>query len=239
MTVTFLHSFISCEDSFSQIFSGLKLGVQSSIDLCAAEMEAKIKKQIKSIELKEFVITCCPSPMNQYSARYVSVLVAKKLGIPFICLQRKLPQKAKNYNYYYSMGESGRTKLLRESLICPKRKFKGKKVILIDDAYSTGAAIKSSAKILRENGAAKVFSFVYLKLPKRRVGIEAEVAECLFAKHGLNFLISIANNKNNRLAPRFLFIVFNLPRDQLNILLNSINADRKHNLLRGLKKYAR
>lgn len=235
--ITFLHSFVSCDDYFSQLFSGLKLGVKKSVDLCAEEIAAEIKKQLGHSARKDFVLTCCPSPIPNYSALYISTAVAKKLGIPLISLKRRVLGQEKYYDYYYSKDKKERLKLIKETLICPKGKFNGRNIILIDDAYSTGAAMESAEKILRKNGAKIIIQIAYLKLPKKCSATEAEVAQCLFTKYGLDFLVSTASDENNFLTPRFLYTLLQLQPSQLKTILDSVSVSRKSYLIRSIKEY--
>ncbi|MEZ0537214.1 ComF family protein [Caldicellulosiruptoraceae bacterium PP1] len=78
--------------------------------------------------------------------RYVNVLIRTKDTKPF-----------------YKLKKEQREKEIRNSIVINKRYIdliKDKNVLLIDDIFTTGATLNECSRILKENGAQKVFAAV-------------------------------------------------------------------------------
>lgn len=75
--------------------------------------------------------------------------------------------KSKNTMPQMSLGFVQRSKNLRGSIILDKKKMiKDQKILLIDDVYTTGSTLNECAKVLKANGADKVYCLTIAKTKK-------------------------------------------------------------------------
>jgi ComF family protein len=73
-------------------------------------------------------------------------------------------QKSKHTTAQARLHRSDRLKNPGESFSLVKNaNVKGKTIILVDDVYTTGATLQECAKVLKQNGAGKVFAMVWAK----------------------------------------------------------------------------
>lgn len=85
-------------------------------------------------------------------------LLAKELSKRFnIPMENKMLTRIKRTKPQKELNDSDRKKNMKNAFIVDKNIVKYKKVILVDDIYTTGSTIDGCAKVLKENGVNKVY----------------------------------------------------------------------------------
>lgn len=110
-----------------------------------------------------------PVPMNKKKKRIrgynQTELIAKELSKYFnMQIDTKNLVKEKNTPMQSSLGKSERTKNVKNvyKVLYPE-KIKGKKVLILDDIYTTGATVNECRKILQNEKVGKVGVFIVAK----------------------------------------------------------------------------
>lgn len=117
------------------------------------------------IKEKKFVITCVPISKSRYQWRgfnqslllgrnlsnltdlsFVELLTTKRKNKPQVGLSKK--ERAKNIEDKINVLDWNRTKI------------NGKRILIVDDVYTTGSTLEACAKIMRQNGAKEVWGIV-------------------------------------------------------------------------------
>lgn len=87
-------------------------------------------------------------------AAVIAEQVAERIGIPFI---ENALVKVKDNPPFYRLGRIERLKMIKGAFDIEDLSFVGKRVLLVDDVYTTGATVGECRRILMLNGAEKVF----------------------------------------------------------------------------------
>jgi ComF family protein len=96
---------------------------------------------------------------SDYLARAVADVESKQY--------KNLLVKIKNTKPQMSLGLSARQKNLKGAIAMRRNiNVKGKNIVLIDDVFTTGATLNECAKVLKQNGANKVYCFTIAKTSK-------------------------------------------------------------------------
>lgn len=84
--------------------------------------------------------------------------------------ESKLIERVKHTEPQTSLSGKHRRENLKEAFgYVGSKKGKGKRVLLVDDVFTTGATMRECAKVLKRNGAREVWGFVVARsLPKRQ-----------------------------------------------------------------------
>jgi ComF family protein len=94
-------------------------------------------------------------------ARCISVM----LGTPVDYLGLR---RIRNTPAQVGMKKEERSKNVRDAFkVAPPGTFKGKKVLLVDDVYTTGATVNECARVLKKDGAKKVDVLTAARVPLR------------------------------------------------------------------------
>ena len=107
-----------------------------------------------------------PIPLNEKRRRWRGFNQAEEIGkelskflkIPLVknCLKR-----IKNAQPQVELSEKERRENVKDIFFCQnKKEIFGKKILLVDDVYTTGATMEEAARILKESGAKKIFGVV-------------------------------------------------------------------------------
>lgn len=86
--------------------------------------------------------------------------VAKKIGVKF---DRTNLIRIKNTKSQGTQSAKGRHRNIRNAFVC-KSRLDGKRVLLIDDVFTTGSTVNECARILRKNGAKSVIVLTLLRV---------------------------------------------------------------------------
>jgi len=107
-----------------------------------------------------------PIPLNEKRRRWrgfnqteeIGKELSKFLKIPLVknCLKR-----IKNAQPQVELSEKERRENVKDIFFCQnKKEILGKKILLVDDVYTTGATMEEAARILKESGAKEVRGIV-------------------------------------------------------------------------------
>lgn len=103
-------------------------------------------------------ITCVPMKGRKRLYNQSAVIaghVAKSMNIPFA---ENALVKIKDNPPFYKLGRNERLKLIKGAFdIGDDLSFVGKRVLLIDDIYTTGVTVGECRRVLNMNGAAEVY----------------------------------------------------------------------------------
>lgn len=164
-TQSFLDQVIVCADYNHPIISksvkDLKYRYIEDLGLFLGDLMARFIKQEQPIEsLSSFLITTVPlhkkrqleRNFNQSSLITERFCESLKLAKPIDILGRK------RYTIYQaSLKRKERFKNVKDAFICLKsEKVKDKKVIMVDDVFTTGATLQECARVFKENGVKEV-----------------------------------------------------------------------------------
>ena len=93
---------------------------------------------------------------NYNQAYYIAKGVGRNLNIP---IKDNVVKRKKNTISQTTLTISEREENVHGAFsVANKTKIKGKRIILVDDVITTGATVKEIAKILKNNGAERVFA---------------------------------------------------------------------------------
>ena len=123
-------------------------------------MAGYLEKINKEIDFKDFIIAPVPLHKIKFNrrgynqSRLVAIEVSKHLDIeigPDLILKMR-PTKDQA-----SLKEEKRAENIKGAFVCPKpEKVSGKKIMLLDDVYTTGATMNECARVLKQAGAEEV-----------------------------------------------------------------------------------
>ena len=117
------------------------------------------------------IITFVPMhPQKQRERGYnQSAILAKYLAKYKTGRYEKLLKKIKNTPNQHDLKREERLKNLKDSfVVADENKVKGKKILLVDDIYTTGATVNECAKVLMKAGAKSVEVVCIAIVNKRR-----------------------------------------------------------------------
>lgn len=133
-------------------------------DFYGKEMAKSYGRYIQSLGIEVII----PVPLSKKKRRnrgfnqaeLMANICGKQLGIPVDCgkllrFRDTVPQKELNH--------IERRKNLKNAFIIEKNDVKYKKILLVDDIYTTGSTIDACAEMLRQDGAEKVY-FISLSI---------------------------------------------------------------------------
>lgn len=117
------------------------------------------------------ILTSVPLSRKRFTERgynqteLIAKPLAEKLGIEFKnnCIFKKRHNKAQST----LSGFAERRTNTKGIYIAASDKIKGKRIILLDDVYTTGSTIESCAKELKEKGAENVLGITLAKVVKK------------------------------------------------------------------------
>ena len=109
-----------------------------------------------------------PVPMSKYKLKQrgynQTELISKKLSKTLKITEEKILLKKDNIKTQSKLLKTGRSRNIRGAFyIIENEKIKNKKIILLDDIYTTGATIRECTKILKEAGAKDILVLVIAK----------------------------------------------------------------------------
>lgn len=120
----------------------------------------KVKKQI---DLNDLILVPVPLHKRKFNQRgynqseLIAAGIAKYLNAEAI---NDSLSKIKTTKDQASLKESRRLENSKSAFLCIKpRQITGKKILLIDDVYTTGATMSECARVLKESGAKEVIGF--------------------------------------------------------------------------------
>ena len=87
-------------------------------------------------------------------AELIARELSRRLEIP---MDSKILKRTRKTRAQKELNDSDRKKNVKNAFIVDKSIVKYKKVILVDDIYTTGSTIDSCAKVLKEKGVEKVY----------------------------------------------------------------------------------
>ena len=107
-----------------------------------------------------------PIPLNEKRLKWrgfnqsieIAREVSKSLKLPLVsnCLTR-----IKNTQPQVELSAEARKENVKDIFVCQdKKEILGKKILLIDDLYTTGATMEEAARVLKESGAKEVWGVV-------------------------------------------------------------------------------
>lgn len=91
-------------------------------------------------------------------------VISRETGI----MRRDLLKRIRNTRTQTRLSDEQRTKNVLNSFAVCGNDVENKKVLLVDDVLTTGATMKECARVLKEAGAAQVFSCVAAITPSRK-----------------------------------------------------------------------
>ncbi len=104
---------------------------------------------------------------NYNHAEILASAISKNFSIP---IDLKNLKKIKWSHSQSELKKEERKKNVKNTFIlADARPFQDKRVLLVDDVYTTGATLRECARILKESGAAKVFSITLAKVINSKV----------------------------------------------------------------------
>ncbi|HHE76898.1 MAG TPA: ComF family protein [Candidatus Parcubacteria bacterium] len=117
---------------------------------------------IKNKKLNGFILT--PIPLHQKKLRRrgfnqseeLAKSLSKKLNIPAINILTKIRQTPNQVD----LTKEEREKNIRNAFICRRTGLKGKKVLLVDDVFTTGSTMEEAAKTLKNSDVKEVWGIV-------------------------------------------------------------------------------
>jgi competence protein ComFC len=135
-----------------------QMGVLSEMDLLLAEY---FKESLDFCE--GFTVSPVPLHFNKMKERgfdqafLIARQVARKLKLP---LEGGLLRRVKATNPQATMTRAERAKNIKGAFEINRPEYvAGKNILLVDDVFTTGATLNEAAKILKANGAGKVYAF--------------------------------------------------------------------------------
>lgn len=130
-------------------------------------IEEVVKRDFKNVEF-DFVVSVPPRKKTAYEKRYdqaatLAKAVALRLGIPYLSGAMIQTDRVKKQS---TLSYSARVKNVRDKFKVRKPESIAKKtILLIDDICTSGATINECAKVLRENGAYRVYAATLTTVP--------------------------------------------------------------------------
>ncbi len=121
-------------------------------------MYAKYKKELTSLQLDGLI----PVPIHKKKRKLrgfnQTELMAKCLGKHLqVPVYAKLLKRVINTNPQKELNDKARMKNLKNAFIIGKNKLELKRVLIVDDIYTTGATIEACTKVLLEHGIEEVY----------------------------------------------------------------------------------
>jgi len=113
---------------------------------------------------KNFILI--PIPLHKSRLRWrgynQSEEIAKELSLTLkIPLENNCLKRVKSTEPQMKLDLDSRFANIQDAFLCQnKEKLKGKKVLLVDDVYTTGSTMEECAKVLKQNGAKEIFGAV-------------------------------------------------------------------------------
>lgn len=136
-------------------------GYRSDAGYYADEMAARCHERIRQWEPDVLV----PIPIHKKRARYrgfnQAELVATELGLRLQIPTESLLKRVRPTTALKHLSVSERRRSLRQAFAVDETRFdprRHRRVVLVDDIYTTGATMEACAELLREAGAEAVFS---------------------------------------------------------------------------------
>jgi len=125
-----------------------------------ADQMYEIIKDIPEIKNADFVMfipyTKVKTGRGYNSAEFLAKRIAKKLKKPI--LEKCLVKTRENLSQTQCLNAKERFKNVQNTFSCADRQLvKKKNIILIDDVYTTGATMKTCAKLLKNAGASAIY----------------------------------------------------------------------------------
>lgn len=126
-----------------------------------------LSKQVDKISNDFDIITCVP--MNRKKkwqrgfnqAEILARIISREKSITF----KSLLKEEKQSGIQKSMGFIERFfNVIGRYYVIKKENIRGKKILIIDDVFTTGATLNECARILIENGAAEVYSMTLARV---------------------------------------------------------------------------
>ena len=140
---------------------------------CYFAFAYRIKSALEKCGMNGDIDFIVPIPMSKTSRKErgynQAELMAKELrymiGVPYANVLMKVRETAQQK----TLGREGRANNLRDAFaVDPKfGDISGKCFLLIDDVCTTGSTFAEAAKVLKANGAAKVFAASFAKTPNK------------------------------------------------------------------------
>ena len=116
------------------------------------------------IRFKGYVVVPCPSHESHNVARGFNHVesIFESLSLPMVKALRKTEDIKQS-----SQTKEGRKNIGKYLEITSKTHIKGKKILLVDDIYTTGSTIKACIGLLKGAGAKTIRVLVIAKTPKK------------------------------------------------------------------------
>ncbi|MFA5926235.1 MAG: hypothetical protein WC831_04900 [Parcubacteria group bacterium] len=229
-TVIFCHVQKKCEiNKICKKFSAIKMGDIKEIRSCARFISKVIIESIPDYAKNEWVIAGIPNVMPS-AAQYIGKEISKLLKKKYVQLKMK---SWKNSLYYLDLKPGDRIKELRKLVYCDVN-LSGKKIIIIDDAVSSGSVLRASGEILIDNGAEDIRAFAFVKFMEEK-NAEKEASLLNYRLKGVRYLVKIAGDSRNPVLSRMVSVSKNLSSPEFCYLLKNMTSGRRKKLIHYLK----
>ncbi len=143
----------------------------------------RIRMALKSSGMPEDIDCIVPIPMSKKKLKErgynQAELMAKELrymiGVPYANVLIKIRDTAAQK----SLGREERSKNLKDAFASDPKygSINGKTFLLIDDVCTTGSTFAEAARVLKENGAAKVYAASFAKTPNKHSSPPDDIPE--------------------------------------------------------------
>lgn len=160
-----IHPFSYKDPAIQKIIKAFKYKFIKDLDGPIGKLMAGYLEKIKNqIEFEEFVAVPVPLHKRKFNFRgynqteLIAAEISKTLKLEMVsdCLIKNRTTKDQA-----ALKENRRLGNLKDAFVCAKPWLVcGKKVLLIDDVYTTGATMTECAKVLKEAGAKEIVSLV-------------------------------------------------------------------------------
>lgn len=155
----YLYSALKYENIIRDKIIEYKFGEKSYLSKTFAKILIKNKKIYRFIKLYDIII---PVPMykSKESVRgynqciLIAKEIAKKIDIDFI---KNVLVKEKDTNVQSTLNKTERLKNVKDAFsVKNKELIQDKKIILLDDIYTTGSTVNECSKVLKKAGAKEI-----------------------------------------------------------------------------------